>query len=237
MPFHHPHRLDVVCLGLTAVEAAVLGKLVEQLTEAGLIRAGFTPLLISVARGLGILDHDAVPSLRALNGHHARVVYLLIGPEGVADVVTLEHLHKIALPLHRVMAELSHVHRAADGVAEVDVVGDGLLGGRTSIAMTGVHQLVVVARIVEHPEEAVPMGTAEQDDVVLVHLADGLHTALVERLQELVERVAVGEVMGDGLVHQFVAEDGGLLPVALGYLLPDGAERPSDHRDSRAYRE
>ena len=28
--------------------------------------------------------------------------------------------------------------------------------------------------------------------------------------------------MSDGLIHQFIAEDGGLLPVALGYLLPDG---------------
>ena len=154
------HGLDIVRLGLAVVEAAVLGKLVEQLTEAGLIRAGFTPFLIGVARGLGILDHDAVPTLRALNGNHARAVYLLIGPEGVADVVTLEHLHKVALPLHRVMAELSHVHRAADGVAEVDIVGDGLLGGRTAIAVAGVHQFIVVGVIVEHPEETVPVGAA-----------------------------------------------------------------------------
>ena len=53
--------------------------------------------------------------------------------------------------------------------------------------MTGVHDLLVELPVVEHKEEAVPMGTSQQDDVILVYLADGLHTAFVEGLQHGVE--------------------------------------------------
>ena len=68
------------------------------------------------------------------------------------------------------------------------------------------------------------MGTTQEDDVVLVHLADGLHTTLVKGLEQQVEGVLVFEIMGDGLVHQLVAEDGGLTLVAVGNLTPDVTE-------------
>ena len=103
------------------------------------------------------------------------------------------------------MSELTHVHRTADGIAEIDVVGNGFLGGRTAVTMTGEHELVVVADIIEHPEETVPMGSAQQDDVVRIHLADGSYTTFVERLQQGVERILVLEIMGNGLVHQLIA--------------------------------
>ena len=77
------------------------------------------------------------------------------------------------------MSELAHVHRTVDRVAEVDVVCDSLLGGWSAVAMAGVHQFVVVAGIVEHPEEAVPVGATQQDDVVLVYIANSLHTFLI----------------------------------------------------------
>ena len=176
--------------------------------------------MISVARGLGILHHDTVPTLRALNAHHTGVVHLLIGPEGITDVVFLQHIHKVALPLLGVMSELTHIHRTTDGVAEVDVVRNGLLGGRTTIAMAGVHQLIVVAGIVEHPEEAVPMGSAKQDNMILIHLANHLHTAFVEWLEHVIKRILVLKIMGDGFVHQLIAEDGGLVLITIGNLAP-----------------
>ena len=219
-----PHRLDVVGLRLTAVEVAILGKLGEQTAERCLVGTCLAPLMIGASGCLGIADDDAVPSLRTLDAHHARAIDFLIGPERVADVRLLQHPHEVALPLHRVVAELTHIHRALNGVAEVDVVTDGLSGSRTSIAVAGVHQLIIVRGIVEHPEEAVPMGAAQQDDVVLVDLANGFHTALVERLQQGVERVLVAEVVSDRLVHQLVAQDDGLLLVAVGYLAPNLAE-------------
>ena len=84
-------------------------------------------------------------------------------------------------------------------------MGDGLLGGRSAIAMTGVHQLVIVAGIVEHPEETVPMSPTQEDDVILIDLTDGLHTTLIEGLQQGVERILVLEIVGNGLVHQLIA--------------------------------
>ena len=122
------------------------------------------------------------------------------------------------------MTELAHIHRTVDGVAEIDVVGDGLFGGRTAVTVAGVHQLIVVGAVVQHPEKAVPVGTAQQDDVVFIYLSDGLYSLFIYRLQQLVERVAVLEIVGDGLVHQFVAQNGGLAAIAIGYLAPDIAE-------------
>ena len=61
--------------------------------------------------------------------------------------------------------------------------------------------------------------------MVLIHLTDGSHTTLVERLQELVERVTIGEIVGNGLIHQFVAQDGGLTLITVGYLAPDLTEQ------------
>ena len=80
------------------------------------------------------------------------------------------------------MAKLAHIHRTIDRVAKLDIVGDRLLGGRTTIAMTGVHQFIIVTGIVEHPEETVPMGSTQEDDVILIDLTDGLHTTLVKWL-------------------------------------------------------
>ena len=122
------------------------------------------------------------------------------------------------------MTELAHIHRTVDGVAEIDVVGDGLFGGRTAVTVAGVHQLIVVGAVVQHPEKAVPVGTAQQDDVVFIYLSDGLYRLFIYRLQQLVERVLVGKIVSDGLVHQFVAQNGGLAAIAIGYLAPDIAE-------------
>ena len=91
--------------------------------------------------------------------------------------------------------------------------------------MTGVHDVGVELPVLEHEEIAVPAGAAQQDDVVTVYLADGLHGALVQRFELLVEFVFVFEVVGNGFVHQFVAEDDRLLGIAAGDALPDVAEQ------------
>ena len=122
------------------------------------------------------------------------------------------------------MAEFSHVHRTINGVAEVDVVGDGFFSSRTTVTMTGVHQFIIVAGIVEHPEETIPVGTSKQDDMVLIHLANCLHTTLIKGLQQGVERILISEVMGDRFIHQLVAQNRRFLTVTTGYLAPDVTE-------------
>ena len=91
--------------------------------------------------------------------------------------------------------------------------------------MTGVHQLIVVGGVVQHPEETVPVGTAQQDDVVFIYLSDGLYRLFIYRLQLLIQLVSVLEIVSDRLVHQFVAQDGGLTAIAIGYLAPYLAEQ------------
>lgn len=69
------------------------------------------------------------------------------------------------------MTYLAHVHRQLGLVAEVDDALYGSLGWFASVAMAGVHDLVVKLPIAERFEVAIPLGTAQQDDVVLVYLS------------------------------------------------------------------
>ena len=123
------------------------------------------------------------------------------------------------------MARLAHVHRQPRLVAEVDVILDGLGRGVTAVAVAGVHDVVVKLPVGEHEEVRVPAGTAQQDDVVGVHLADGFDGTLVERFEQLVQFVLVLEVVRYRLVHQFVAQDHGLVLVAGSDALPDVNEQ------------
>ena len=123
------------------------------------------------------------------------------------------------------MPRLAHIHRQTGLVAEVDVILDGLGSGITAIAVAGVHDVVIKFPVGEHIEVGVPAGTAQQDHVVLVHLADGLNRALVERLELLVQFLLVLEVVGNRLVHQLIAENHRLVLVAGGDALPDVDEQ------------
>ena len=60
--------------------------------------------------------------------------------------------------------------------------------------------------------------------MVLIYLSDSLRRLFIEWLQQRVERILVGEIMGDRLVHQFIAEDGCFVLIAVGNLAPDVAE-------------
>ena len=119
------------------------------------------------------------------------------------------------------MAGLTHIHGQTRLVTEVDVILDGLGCGVATIAVTGVHDVVIKFPVAEHVEVGVPAGTAQQDHVVGVHLADGLDGAHVERLELLVQLLLVLKVVGDGLIHQLIAENHWFVLVAGGNSLPD----------------
>ena len=123
------------------------------------------------------------------------------------------------------MARLAHIHGQARLVAEVDVILDGLGRGVATVAVTGVHDVVIEGPVAEHVEVGVPAGTAHQDHVVGVHLADSLDGTHVERLELLIQFLLVLEVMGDRLVHQFIAQNHRLVLVAGGDALPDVDEQ------------
>ena len=61
--------------------------------------------------------------------------------------------------------------------------------------------------------------------MVFVNLPDGPHESFVERLKQAVDVFLVVEVGCYGLVHQLIAQDGRLVTVATGYLLPDVAHQ------------
>ncbi len=84
---------------------------------------------------------------------------------------------------------------------------------------------MVVLPIAEAVEMAVPDCTAEEHNVLLVHLTDGSNGTLLERFESALETCEVMlEIVSDGFVHQFVAEDDLLVLIAAGNHLPDIAE-------------
>ena len=93
------------------------------------------------------------------------------------------------------------------------------MGGHP-VFVEGVHDVLVEGRA-EDVEVGVPLGAAEDDDVVRVDLADAGGDALVEGLEVFVVLVELREVR-DGFVEEVVAEDGGIVAVVLGDALPDG---------------
>ncbi len=48
--------------------------------------------------------------------------------------------------------------------------------------MKCIHQ-IIIKRFSEHIEVGIPLGTAEQNHMVVIHGADGFHNAFIERLQ------------------------------------------------------
>ena len=220
-----PHGLDIALLRLTAVEETVAEELLQQAAGLGLVGTGFAELLEGATGCLRIAHDDVFPAFRAQNGVHARAVQLLVGPESVANVLLFHHPDEISLPLVAVVTYLTHVHGQVGLLLVTDVVADGCGCGITAVAVAGVHDFIVERPVGEHEEVGIPTGSTQQDDVVLVGLPDGLRGSLVERLQKQVEGVLIGKIVGNGLVHQLIAQDDGLVPVVTGYALPDVAEQ------------
>ncbi len=123
------------------------------------------------------------------------------------------------------MPGLAHIHRQPRLVAEVDVILDGLGRGITTVAVTGVHDVVIKFPVAEHVEVGVPAGSTQQNHVIGVHLADGLDCPLVERLEFLVQFLFVLKVMGYRLIHQLITENHRLVLVAGCDALPDVDEQ------------
>ena len=129
------------------------------------------------------------------------------------------------MPLHRVVADFSHIHRQVHTVAEGNEAADGLLRRSASIAVAGQHDFPVERRIGYRLKIAVPLRSAQQKNMVGVYLPyDGSHAA-VKRHQTRVEHFLVLEIMSYRLVHQVVAENDGLVLVAFGNTPPDVAEQ------------
>ena len=103
------------------------------------------------------------------------------------------------------MAYFAHIHRQVHPVAEVDDFLDGGLSRFSPVAVAGVHDLVVVSRIGEGTEIAVPLGASQQDDVVAVYLTDGCDRPFVEWFQRGIQLFHVFKIRGDRFVDQFVS--------------------------------
>ena len=123
------------------------------------------------------------------------------------------------------MPYFTHIHRQIDTVSELDEVADCLFGGVAAIAVASVHDFVIVGRIFERLEIAVPLRTADEHDVIGIHLANCLHRAFVERLEQCVERIHVFKVWGYWLIDEFIAEDYSFILVMESDFLPDIAEK------------
>ena len=123
------------------------------------------------------------------------------------------------------MPDFAHVHGQIHAVAELDEMCDSLLACTSAIAMAGVHEFVVVGRVFKWCKIAVPLRTSEENDVVGIYFADSFHAALVQRLYKGVERIFVFPVVWDRLIDKFVAENCGLVLVAVGNIAPNVAHQ------------
>lgn len=216
------HGGNVVILRYAIGEFYILEQLLHHGSRLCLVGTRQACQLVGTAIGIGEVDHS-LPALRHRIAVHAGVAHLLVWPIGVADVVLAHGAAEVGLPLHGVVTKFTHIHRAIGLVAEVDIRLDGLLGGRATVAMAGVHELRVELPVGEALEGAIPLRTAEQDDVVGIDLADHGSDALIKRLDQLVELLLVLKVVGERLVDELVTQDGGLGLVTVGNHAPDAA--------------
>ena len=154
------HRLDVTYLRNAVYFLGIFHKLHEQLFALFLVWTSLADGIEAATVGLGETYDDAVPIGRLLDAHHTRVVNLLVGPESISDVGFLHGRAEVGLPLVGIVTDLAHVHRQLGLVTEVDDALDGLGGRLTSIAVAGVHNLIVELPVVEWLEVTVPLGTA-----------------------------------------------------------------------------
>ena len=138
-------------------------------------------------------------------------------------------LHRLpdgAVPAVVVVARLAHVHRDACAFGDLGVTPHGTVivdGVAERIVVAGEHLVLAEREVVEGREVGVPLRAGEHDHVVGVRFANGVGRAALHGGEKSVKLLLVGEVAGDGLVHEVVAEDGGVVGVARGDGAPDFA--------------
>lgn len=123
------HRLDISSLRHTILKLGILNKLHQQLFALFLVWTVLANLSKAAAIGFSKLNDDAIPFCRLSDAHHAGTVYLLVGPEGIANVCIAHCLAEVSLPLVGIVTDFTHIHRQLGLVAEVDNLLDGCLGG------------------------------------------------------------------------------------------------------------
>ncbi len=175
-------------------------------------------------RAFGIF-HDLSPLFRHTDTHHAGTVTLLVGPESIADIVVDHHLDEIGLPLVRVVADLTHIHRTVRIVTEINIALDGLGSRLSTITMAGIHQLrVIEINPLERREIAVPLRRTDEDDMILVHFADNGDGTLIEVNQFGIQFVAILKMGCDRLIYKFIAKYHRFILIARRYALPNISE-------------
>jgi hypothetical protein len=161
---------------------------VEQLGKRSvdvLLRRALGDAFFSVAHGAGKfgVSDDFVPIRRPREGHdRPRAVHFLVRPEGPVDVILIEQLTILRDPLVGVLARFAHPDWHAMDFAKIHVLLDFPLLGRHPVLVKGVHH-VRIERRAEDRKIRVPLRSAENHDVVFVHLAKDCDNSLVERLE------------------------------------------------------
>src|SRR5882757_6826602 len=93
-----------------------------------------------------------------------------------------------------------------------------------SPTQTGALNRVRVERRGEYRPVIRPINALNDNHVLWIHFADGLRDALVERFQLGFELFCRASPLGQRLIQEIVAGDGGFVFVATGNHLPQGNE-------------
>ena len=97
-------------------------------------------------------------------------------------MILVEQLTILRDPLVGVLARFAHPDWHAMGFAKIHVLLDFLLLGWHPVLVEGVHH-VQIERRAEDRKIRVPPRSAENHDVVFVHLANGSDNSLAERFE------------------------------------------------------
>lgn len=117
------------------------------------------------AREFGEGD-DLIPAFGGCDGDEGGVLgQLLVGPEGPSDVVLVEQGAEFCDPFVGVLSGFAEPEGDVIFCSEIDEFLDGQLFGRGPVGVKGVGGVGVEGRA-EDGEVGIPLGSAEEEDVV-----------------------------------------------------------------------
>src|SRR5262249_3944132 len=106
-------------------------------------------------------------------------------------------------PFVSVLSRFSHPNRNIVFITKGEIFPDRCLVHRHPVLVKSIRELRV-ERWAKDFEVGVPLGTAQKDYVVSIHLTNGGNNPAIERLEFWVQRIGV-EVVCDRLVQQIVS--------------------------------
>src|SRR5205807_7558137 len=201
----HPQCFPISVVYTTILQADAFQQLGENTVERLLVRPRLQPILhvSDVALKLHEL-YDFSPIGRWNYADDCRrLFHLLVRPESPADVIFFERLHKLRDPLVGVLSGLAHPDRHIKVFAKIDVFPQHTLIRRRPIFVKRVRD-IGIERLTENRKVAVPLRTAEKEDVVSIDFADLRRHLLVERFEERIQRFELG-IVWNRLVQQVIA--------------------------------